>query len=198
MKKTTDFLFTSLSSKIKVFKNFSALVVVFLLLSGGAWGQSTANYAFTTNSTGSLALDANGNVIDMTTGTSVLLDRTSGSGFPDDIASSVVAIGFNFIGMGAYYSNFSVNTNGAMALGNSAVGASGTTNGGSATALFIAPFGGDQGIPAATGSTARIHYKLIGSAPNRVLIVEWNNMKMNFTGYSTSTSGDGTYQVRLY
>ena len=41
MKKTKDFLFTSLSSKIKVFKNFSALVLVLLLLSGGVWGQVT-------------------------------------------------------------------------------------------------------------------------------------------------------------
>ena len=41
MKKTKDFLFTSLSSKIKVFKNFSALVLVMLLFSGGAWGQVT-------------------------------------------------------------------------------------------------------------------------------------------------------------
>ena len=39
MKKTTDFLFTSLSSKIKVFKNFSALVVLLLLISGGVNAQ---------------------------------------------------------------------------------------------------------------------------------------------------------------
>lgn len=181
-------------------RNWLSFVTVFVTLLSFVFvqGQSTANYAFSTAASGSLALDANGNAVDMSTGTTTLLDRTSNAGTPDDFASAVVPIGFNFTGMATVFSNFSVNTNGAMSLGNTAVGTSGTTNGGSATAFFIAPFGGDQAIPAAVGSTAKIHYKLIGSAPNRVLIIEWNNMKLNYSGYGTSTTGDGTYQVRLY
>jgi hypothetical protein len=46
MKKSTDFLFSSLSSKIKVFKNLSFLVVLLLLLSGGTWGQTLINENF--------------------------------------------------------------------------------------------------------------------------------------------------------
>ena len=113
------------------------LIVVFALFAGITMqGQSTANYAFTTNATGSLALDANSNAIDMTTGTTLLVAAST-----DDGSSVVNSIGFDFYGMGTFFNKFSANSNGAMALGNTAVGTSGTTNGGSATALFISPFG---------------------------------------------------------
>ena len=75
-------LFEKINSAIKVLSqlgtismrfNSFAFVVVLLLMSAGVKGQSTANYAFTTNTTGSLALDANGNAVDMTTGTTQLI-----------------------------------------------------------------------------------------------------------------------------
>ena len=43
-------------------------------------------------------------------------------------------------------------------------------------------------------STGKVHYKLTGTAPNRVLTVEWKNIH---TVNSTSYTG-GTWQVRLY
>ena len=162
------------------------LLVVFALFAGiSMQGQSTANYAFTTNATGSLALDANSNAIDMTTGTTQLVAAGVDTG-----ASTVNGIGFNFYGMGTFFNNFSANSNGAMALGNTAVSSSGTTNGGSATALFISPFGGDAQV----GATGKVHYKIVGTAPNRTLVVEWYNMELNWS----SNSADGTFQVRLY
>lgn len=150
-------------------------------------GQSTANYAFSTNTSGSLALDANGNAVDMSTGTTQLV-----AGGQDDTASAVFPLGFNYFGMGTFFNSFSANSNGAMALGTTAVGTSGTTNGGSATTMFIAPFGGDQYTNVA--SNGKVHYKVVGAAPNRTLVVEWLNMELNFS----SSTGDGTYQVRLY
>ena len=70
---------------------FGFLLFVQFLFVGGACGQSTANYTFSTNTTGSLALDANGNAIDMTTGTSQLVAASS-----DATVSSVTSIGFNY------------------------------------------------------------------------------------------------------
>ena len=151
-------------------------------------GQSSANYVFSTNTSGSLASDANGNAVDMSTGTTQLI----APGNDTAASASLSSIGFNFYGMGTFFNNFSVNADGAMALGNTIVGTSGTTNGGSATTMFIAPFGGDQVTNAA--SNGKVHYKVVGTAPNRTLVVEWLNMELN---YSSST-GDGTYQVRLY
>ncbi|MFN7015149.1 MAG: hypothetical protein ACK4ON_12855, partial [Bacteroidia bacterium] len=168
-------------------RNWLAFLSVFMMLFSFVFvqGQSVTNYAFSTTTTGSLALDANGNTVDMSTGTTQL--HASGV---DDAASAVNAIGFNFIGMGVTHTNFSANSNGALALGNVAIGSSGTTNGGSATTTFIAPFGGDQ----ATHATGKVHYKVVGSAPNRTLVVEWLNMEMDW-GSSTS---NGTYQARIY
>ncbi|WP_291134822.1 T9SS type A sorting domain-containing protein [Flavobacterium sp. UBA7663] len=164
-----------------------SFMTVFLMLFSFVFvqGQSVTNYAFSTTTTGSLALDANGNTVDMSTGTTQLL----ASGL-DDSASTVQAIGFNFIGMGAVQTNFSANSNGAMALGNTAIGTSGITNVGSATTMFVAPFGGDQ----ATHATGKVHYKVVGSAPNRTLVIEWLNMEMDYE----STTSNGTYQARIY
>ena len=101
-----------------------SFMTVFLMLFSFVFvqGQSVTNYAFSTTTTGSLALDANGNTVDMSTGTTQL--HASGV---DDAASAVNAIGFNFIGMGVTHTNFSANSNGALALGNVAIGSSGTT-----------------------------------------------------------------------
>lgn len=164
-----------------------SFILVFLMLFSFVFvqGQSVTNYVFSTTTTGSLALDANGNTVDMSIGTTQLV----ASGV-DTSVSTVQAIGFDFIGMGTLQTNFSANSNGAMGLGNVAIGTSGTTNAGTATTMFIAPFGGDH----ATHATGKVHYKVVGSAPNRALVVEWLNMEMD---YASSTS-NGTYQVRIY
>jgi len=164
-----------------------SFILVFLMLFSFVFvqGQSVTNYVFSTSTTGSLVLDANGNTVDMSTGTTLL----HGSGV-DDAASAVNPIGFNFYGMGVLQTNFSANSNGAMTLGNVAIGTSGTTNAGSATTMFIAPFGGDQ----ATSATGKVHYKVVGSAPNRTLVVEWLNMEMDWG----SSTANGTYQARIY
>ena len=73
MKPTLPIFLAALTSKLTSFKNLSALMLV-LLFSGGVWGQSTANYAFTTNTSASLVADANSNAIDMTTGTTLLVN----------------------------------------------------------------------------------------------------------------------------
>lgn len=164
-----------------------SFILVFLMLFSFVFvqGQSVTNYVFSTTTTGSLALDANGNTVDMSIGTTQLV----ASGV-DTSVSTVQAIGFDFIGMGTLQTNFSANSNGAMGLGNVAIGTSGTTNAGTATTMFIAPFGGDH----ATHATGKVHYKVVGSAPNRALVVEWLNMEMDWA----SSTSNGTYQVRIY
>lgn len=72
------------------------LLVLSLALGQGVKAQSTANYAFTTNSTGSLALDASGNAVDMSTGTTQLY----GPGVDGYTNPGVQSIGFTFYFMG--------------------------------------------------------------------------------------------------
>jgi len=69
-------------------------------IGNNTWAQSTANYVFTTNATGSLAADMNATAIDMTTGTTQLVAASSDSG-----VSSATNIGFNFPFMGKLIPN---------------------------------------------------------------------------------------------
>ena len=82
-----------------------------------SWAQSTANYTFTTNNTSSLALDANGNTVDMSSGTTQLVGADL-----DDSSSSITNIGFNFYLYGNVFTQFSANSNGVIQLGSSVVG----------------------------------------------------------------------------
>jgi len=181
--------FSALGSKMTKIKNLCSLVALLLLISGGAWAQSTANYAFTTNATGSLALLSDGTTaVDMTTGTTQLVGSLS-----DSTVSSVFNIGFNYTFMGVNFSQFSATADGMLNLGGTAN--SGTTlnaTGASSASPRISAFGADLYV----GSTGKVHYKLIGSSPNRVLVVEWTNMALFYS--TTAANANSTYQVRLY
>ena len=177
MNKTLLTFLAGLVSKMTSFKNLSALVVV-LLLSGESWGQSTANYSFTSNTTGSLVADANSNAIDMTAGTTTLVAAGLDATF-----SIVNTIGFDFYLNGSSFSRFSVNEDGILQLGSTVI----TTNlyaisAGSLTSPRIAAFNADL----RTGTSGKIHYKLIGTAPNRCLVVEFNNMQLFYTSATSA------------
>jgi hypothetical protein len=157
-----------------------------LLFSSMGWGQSTANYAFSTNATGSLALDANGNSVDMSTGTTQLVGAAS-----DFTASSVTNIGFDYYFMGNLYSKFTASADGILGLGSTAI--SGTAvSGGSVTTPRISALGADLYV----STSGKVHFKLVGSAPNRCLVVEWTGMAVTYS--TTAANGNSTWQVRLY
>ena len=143
-----------------------------------ARSQSTVNYSFATSVTGSLT--------DMSTGTTTLIAADQ-----DDVASAVTNIGFEFFFQGARYGQFSVNSNGTLRLGATAVGNTLYDPLGQTGQALIDAYGADQRTHAGDG---KVHYKVTGTAPNRVLIVEWLNMQPDFN--SGSTSGY-TYQQRL-
>ena len=169
-------------------RNWLSFVTVFIALFcfSISQGQSSANYAFSTNTTGSLAADANGNVLDMTTGTTQLVAPLS-----DATASSVTNIGFNYYFMGNLFSQFSVNADGVLGLGTTAI--SGTTvSGGSVTTPKISALCADLYVSA----SGKVHYKLVGTAPNRCLVVEWTGMAVTYN--TTALNGNSTWQVRLY
>jgi hypothetical protein len=149
---------------------------------------STANYTFSTATNGSLALDANGTAIDMSTGTTQLV-----GGSADQTVSSVASIGFSYTLMGNTYTQFYAGANGLLGLGGTTFSSSlYSPSTGTTTTPLIAPFAGDL----QTGSSGKIHYKVVGSAPNRTLVVEYLNMNLY---YSSGVYGnDATFQVRLY
>ena len=177
--------FTSLFGK---FKCMALIMFMLLAFSQLSWAQSTVNYAFTTNTTGSLALDANANAVDMSVGTTQLVAADL-----DDSASLVTNIGFSFYMYGNLFSQFSTSSNGVIQLGGTQVGT--TTyvlSGGSTTTPRIGALAADL----RTGISGKVHYKVVGTAPNRCLVIEFSNMSITFVG--SPGSNDGTYQVRLY
>jgi hypothetical protein len=151
-------------------------LIFFVFVAKLSYTQSASGYTFSTNSTGSL--------VNMTGSTTVVAASS------DDIASTLYTF-FPFHFGGHWYTAFSVNSNGGLRLGSTAISTS--TYGTSfpvANQNLIAPYLGDL----ATHSTGKVHVLISGSAPNRILTVEWLNMEINYS----STVVDGTFQCRLY
>ncbi|WP_447634929.1 Ig-like domain-containing protein [Flavobacterium microcysteis] len=153
------------------------------------WAQNSANYTFATSTTGSLALDMNGGAIDMSAGTT----QAVGAG-ADAAASAVTNIGFDFHFMGNRFTQFSVQEDGILQLGTTAAPTNTyTISGGSATSPRLSAFNADL----RTGLTSgKVHYKVSGTAPNRVLVVEFLNMQLFYT--SSAMAATSTWQIRLY
>ncbi len=178
------------------FVQFSKNTHVFFLLSflfvlpalcDKAMAQNTSQYTFSTSGTASLTTDINGNTISMASGTTQLV----GAG-QDDASSTVNSIGFSFTFTGTTYTQFSASSNGAIRLGATAMAAASYGNAFPvASQSIISPYWGDLETNATTG---KVHFKVVGSYPNRTLVVEFLNMRINYG----STTANGTYQARLY
>jgi len=145
-----------------------------LLAFSMSYGQSITNYAFSYSFTGSLE--------DMSSGTTSLL-----TGNNDDNGSAVTNIGFTFIYMGVPYTQFSVNSNGQLRLGSTAIGGTNVSSF-SAGVPILAPMAGDNEV------NNGIVYKVIGTAPNRILVVQWTEFYASFT----NITGSGNMQLLLH
>ncbi|MEZ0005781.1 hypothetical protein ABH942_001138 [Flavobacterium sp. 28YEA47A] len=166
------------------------LIVMLMAMNHSVWAQNSANYTFATSTTGSLALDMNGGAVDMSTGTTQLI----GAGL-DATASAVTNIGFDFHFMGNRFTQFSVQEDGILQLGATAAPTNTySINGGSATSPRLSAFNADLRTGLTTG---KVHYKVSGTAPNRVLVVEFANMQLFYTS-TTSVAANSTWQMRLY
>lgn len=137
-----------------------------------------SNYGFSTATNASLT--------DMSTGTTQLLAANI-----DDTASALTNIGFDFYFQGTRFTQFSINDNGVLRLGATAQTSTPYQPLAQASISLITAYGADQRTHAGDG---KVHYKVIGSAPNRTLVVEWLNNQSNF---NTGGTADLTYQVRL-
>ncbi|MFL6256233.1 MAG: hypothetical protein ACJ74T_14585, partial [Pyrinomonadaceae bacterium] len=123
---------------------------------------------------------------DMSSGTTQLVAASL-----DDNASAVTNIGFEYWYDGVRATQFSANANGLLRLGATAVSTGFTNSLGSTTdAPKIGAYWDDQ----CTGANGKVHFKVTGSAPNRKLIVEWQNMQIT-RGAGCAGNGNGTYQV---
>ena len=119
---------------------------------------------------------------------------TACSGYVDDAYYGPFAIGFDFTFFGQTKTQFYVSTNGLVGFSPSGLSSYNNTPLPNASTIpddFIAPFWGDQN----TNSDGAIYYRLIGTAPNREMVIQFTNMKCRTGGRSEYL---GTYQVIMY
>jgi hypothetical protein len=110
----------------------------------------------------------------------------------DDSLSTTQNIGFTFTYGCTTYTQFKASSNGFISMGAAAsdfkyVNTLATTGQGP----LLAPLWDDLKTNSTTGN---VNFALSGSAPNRVLTVEWLNMKWNYQASAASMS----FQVKLY
>jgi hypothetical protein len=176
----------------KLFTFLSSLILFFGIV-GGVWAQaSSVNYTFSTNATSSLATDLNSNAIDMSTGTT----QAIASGLDATVMTTTTFPGsMDFWFMGTRFTQFSINEDGIVRLGGTAITSNTYVLSGSTPSITlpnISAFNADL----RTGTGGKVHYKLVGSAPNRCLVIEFKNMQIFYS--ATAVAGASTWQVRLY
>lgn len=164
-------------------KKILFLLFSFIIL----FAQSTANYTFTSSNNGSL--------VDMTDAEVILLP-TNATG---DFASQLHEISFQFVFMGIPYQHFSVNSNGLLRLGTSLISNTGINDLATTSNLpLITPFWDDlnQTENQALNPKSRVLKKVIGNAPNRILVVEWRDFVISKNALTDSQTS--TFQLLLY
>ena len=144
--------------------------------------QSLANYTFGYSQTASLT--------DMTSGTTVLVGLETGT-YYDSKSSLVTDMPIPFVYMGALQTKFSCNSNGQLRFGTTVISTT-SISGPAAGISYLAPMAGDNAMSA----SGVVHYKVTGSAPNRVMTIAWDSILIP-TNAVVSTPA-GVVQARLY
>ncbi|MFN8315908.1 MAG: T9SS type A sorting domain-containing protein [Chitinophagales bacterium] len=123
-----------------------------------------------------------------TTYTPITGGTVAASGTIDDTSYPALPIGFSFTFNGIAYTTFSLNANGAIALGSTISYSYTPISDGFASNNAIAAYGDDlQGL-----SNGEMRYQTIGSAPNRTLVMQFSHWR-----HYNTTGDDLNFQIRL-
>jgi hypothetical protein len=172
----------------------TASLMLFLLLFNSWNGSSQVNsYGFTATS-GTYTAITDGTVLGTASNDEqVFNNNTSGGTAP--VSNTGFPIGFNFTYNGSVFDKFAVASNGYIVLGTGTFSIANSTTGAISTsttsgyANVISAF--NQDLQGQTGAT--LTYKLIGTAPNRTLVVQWSNYKR----WNGSGTMNFNFQIRL-
>ncbi|WP_045114943.1 T9SS type A sorting domain-containing protein [Microscilla marina] len=172
-------------------------LVCALFCNSPVFSQNASNYG-SPNST-QFATNATATLEDMSSGTTQLIGANQ-----LNTSSSITPFGFEVWFMGKRFTDFSVNTNGVLQFGNITVATEANTHAiatkeprisplssGTLLNLETAPITGSF----KTAGTGKIHYKLVGTSPNRYLVIEWKDILLNHRNISGQTA---TFQAHIY
>ncbi|PKN78109.1 MAG: hypothetical protein CVU48_09435, partial [Candidatus Cloacimonetes bacterium HGW-Cloacimonetes-1] len=146
-------------------KKLLILMIVLAFFTSALLSQTIADYTYSTATNGSLE--------DMSTGTT---DIFATGTYRDDDASTLRTIGFDFKLGTVTHTQFSVNSNGQMQLGATVI--SGTSASPASGLARLAPISGDNVLQA----TGKVTMKMFGTAPSRILVVEFNGLRLPYAG----------------
>jgi len=167
----------------------SRVLASLLLTAGaGAWLQTPAAAQTVQASTYPFTASTGVSVEDMSAGTSQIIGPGDDNG-----VSAVTDIGFEFWFAGARYTSFSLISDGLIRLGSTAVQSAPTNDLTSiVNAPQIAPYWDNLWV----GTNGKIHYKVVGAAPNRRLVLEWRNLQVPRLG--GGFNGSAIFQCWLH
>lgn len=149
---------------------FLLLIGIILIGNVFTFAQTAADYIFTTS-----------------VGTYTPITGTVSTAIGDDGTQTAIPIGFSFNYCGANYTTFNASTNGHIYFGTS----TGYTNDIASTTIkpIIAALWDDLYDDAASD----VQYLLSGTAPNRIMTIQWRNIRWN-----ASTGALENFQIQLY
>jgi hypothetical protein len=154
------------------------LATIFVLTSIFVFSQ-VANYSYTAT-TSTWAANASPTAI---TGLGLAIN---------DALSSAINIGFSFVYDGTTYTQFKSSSNGFLTFNTGNTLAQPTNNLNTSTERSILAVLWDDNQ---TGAAGNVNYKVTVSTPNRILTVEWKQLRWNKNGYSAGTID---CQIKLY
>jgi len=150
------------------------LFLIGLILTSSVTSQTVALYSFS-QSSGTFTAITGGTVL--------------GTGTFDDNTYANNPIGFTFAFRNINYTAFSVNANGWLCMGTTASSSYTPLSTGSSNEVVCALGRDLQGL-----ATGELRYEVLGSAPNRTLVLQWLHVKKYG---STGTGDDWNFQIRL-
>jgi len=160
-------------------------LVLFSVCSVITKSQSTANYTMASTTGATLTTpDYFGNAVDMNVSTFQLL----GAGSDAAVSAQGWLDGFLFMGKVHYY--FYVNDDGLIKFGTAPGAGVYNLNAATYDNPEFAAFSGNLRV----GTNGKVHYKVVGTAPNQTLIIEFRNMQLFHT--AVAGAGTSTWQVR--
>lgn len=176
-------------------KRVSTLLLLLLGISFPTLLQAQLQYIFTEESgkklTGSFT---NANFASRSTQTGA----TWGGSIVAGSAEVQTGIGFTFNFAGSNYTTVGISNYGVVALGGSVLNPLSFALDGS-TGKLLAPFWDHTRVTDGTGGTcaaSKVEYGTIGSAPNRIFVVSWNDMGLGQGGVGGLNAA--TFQLRIY
>ena len=179
----------------KIYKTILASLVS-ICVANTSSAQVSA-YSFT-QSNGTYNAISGGSVIATATG-------TTAAGTLDDavynLPTATFPFTFTFNGVG--YTGCNISTNGFITFGTTAPGTTNYTpiSGAGGFAGSIAAWGGDLNSMFSAGTsslTGEIRYEVVGTAPNREIVIQYSNWRPTFNTSTTTTNIYGmSYQIRL-